>query len=116
MNPKQKIPVRQAIEILEQNLNEIDRVGEWAEAMGYSSPKKFSRLFRNHSRRRPKKVMIETKTQKAIRLLSDKNKLSNYEIAREIGKRDEQALFHFLKRETGKPPKFFREKNKSKNT
>lgn len=105
----------EAIRVLKENLEEIDRVSEWAEACSYENTKKFSRQFRNLTGRRPREVMIEIKVKRAINLLSNGAGLSNYEIALQIGKRDEQALFHFIKGQTGKAPEFFKRKKSYQN-
>jgi len=98
---------KEAIIILKKNLQKIDRVNEWAEVMGYNSMKKFSRVFRNFYGERPSKILLKTKVSEARQLLKNTEK-SHYEIAQQIGKRDEQALYHFMKKQTGKPPSFFR--------
>jgi transcriptional regulator GlxA family with amidase domain len=106
----EEISIQKSVEILKEDLKEIDRVSEWAEACCYNNPKKFSRLFRNHFGERPSVVMKKMKVDKAIELLSNGEDLSNYEIALKIGKRDEQALYHFIKQQTGKAPEFYKSK------
>lgn len=54
--------------------------------------------------------MKRTKLEKAIEFLSNGEEMSNYEIARAIGKEDEQALYHFVKGQTGNPPEFYKRK------
>ncbi len=88
MKMKTEIPIEQSIQILEKNLIKIDRVSEWSEYCGYKNGKKFSRLFRNHFGIRPKIMMSEKKIEKAVELLAQ-GRISNYEIALEIGKKDE---------------------------
>lgn len=97
-----------SLEVLEKQIKSIDRVSEWAEACGYTNPKTFSRHFRNHFGERPGIVMKRAKLEKAIELLTNGEELSNYEIARNIGKKDEQALYHFVKGQTDKPPEFYK--------
>ncbi len=107
-----KLPIEESIRVLEENLKEIDRVSEWAETCGYTNPKTFSRRFRNYFGERPSVFMKRMKVEVAIELLSnaEAEEISNYVIALEIGKRDEQALYHFMKQQTGKPPEFFKSK------
>lgn len=107
MIKNKETPIEKAVEFLKLRLKEIDRVGEWARAMGYKNEKRFSLLFRNCHGKRPKKTMDQMKARKAIELLSDDNEMSCYEVAREIGKRDEHALFHYIVRMTGHPPRYF---------
>ena len=103
-----EIHPKEAVKILKENLQTIDRVGEWADAMGYSTLKRFSRMFRNYYGERPGPFLLKTKAGIARRLLKQTDK-SHFEIAQLIGKRDEQALYHFMKNHTGKPPSFFRQ-------
>jgi len=98
-----------ACKILEENLSQIDRVSEWCEFCGFKNAKKFSRQFRNRYCIRPKKKMNPIKIKKAIELLAE-GMASNYEIALEVGKKDEKALNTFFKQQTGNPPEFYRRK------
>ena len=98
-----------AIKTLYENIERIDRVSEWAVACGFNDAKKFSRCFRNHFGFRPSVVMKNIKVRIAIKHLSQ-NQLSNYEIALKIGKSNEKSLYHFIKRQTGNAPKFYKRK------
>lgn len=102
--------MEEAVQIMEENLETIDRVSEWAEVCGYTNAKTFSRQFRNFTGIRPAKMMKEIKIKKAIELLSNGANLNNYEIALRIGKKDEQALYHFIVRQTGNAPEFYKRK------
>lgn len=99
--------ITEALEVLSTHLKDIERVSQWAEFMGYNDTVRFSRLFRNYFRKTPKSVMDNIKLDKAIELLTSPEDLSCYEVAWEIGKRDEHALFHFVKRMTGRAPTDF---------
>lgn len=112
MSDKSKVPIDQAIDFLQERLNDIDRVHEWGEAMGYSFSDRFSYKFREHFGERPKEVMRAIKTKQAIKLLINTD-MSCYEIANCIGKKDEHSLFQFIKKETGKPPRMIRENHSS---
>jgi methylphosphotriester-DNA--protein-cysteine methyltransferase len=105
MSGNKELPIDEAIDFLKPRLKKIDRVNEWA--MGYKNEKRFSILFRNYHKITPKKVLDEIKAQKAIELLTAGNSMSCYEVAWEIGKRDEQALYNFMIRMTGYPPSYF---------
>jgi AraC-like DNA-binding protein len=107
MKRKAEVPIDHCVQILKGNIKSIDRVGEWSEICGYNDVKKFSRLFRNHFGIRPKKLMNRIKLEIAINLLSE-GKSSNYEIARDIGKKDEKVLYTFFKQQTGKPPEIYK--------
>ena len=109
-----EMPLEQVFNVLEREVQEIDRVSEWAEACNYSSSKNFSRKFRNRYGVRPITIIKKYKVGIAIKLLREA-KLSNYEIALEIGKRDEQALYHFIKQQTGNSPEFYKKKIREKN-
>lgn len=96
--------MEKALEVARQNLAEILTVGEWAEKMSYSSPKYFSRKFRNHFGIRPKYKLIELRVNRFFEIIKNDPSLSCYEIAFQLGLRDEIALNKFIKRHTGKPP------------
>ncbi|WP_069130075.1 helix-turn-helix domain-containing protein [Rhodohalobacter halophilus] len=112
---KERYQIKKSIELLKDNLHTIDRVNEWGRMMGYDSPKLFSRDFRNYYGKRPRVYLLRIKVRKALKLLANSDK-SHYEIAKLIGKRDEQALYHFIKKQTGNAPSYYRACNfKSKN-
>ncbi|TVR17219.1 MAG: AraC family transcriptional regulator [Balneolaceae bacterium] len=113
MKRQPELPIDSAYETLESNLKTIDRVSEWAEFCNYTSSKKFSRLFRNRYGVRPIVIIKKLKLRIATALLME-NDLSSFEIAREIGKRDEQALYHFFVQQTGNSPSFYRKKIREK--
>lgn len=76
--------------------------------MGYPSTSSFSDKFRNHFKVRPKKEIIRIKKERAIDLLSGSEDTSCYEVALEIGKKDEGELNKFMNRHTEEPPTYFR--------
>lgn len=61
-----RLPIEVAIIFLKSCLKEIDKVKDWAEAMGYDNPAYFSDLFRDHFGKRPKAVMDRIKLETAI--------------------------------------------------
>lgn len=98
------LPIESAPQIARENMIEIFTVREWAKEMQYSSSKYFSRKFRNFFGVRPKSMLIKLRVTKFHSLIKDDSEISCYEIAQEIGLRDEVALNRFIKRHTGKPP------------
>jgi len=46
---------------LSESITNIDRVSEWAAAMGYDDQKTFSRHIQNRFGKSPKKLMVEVK-------------------------------------------------------
>lgn len=97
-----------ARELLLSNIKELDTIYEWAVLVGYDCPKKFSSDYRNHYKRRPKKDMIHYKLNKAIELIKTNPELSLYEVALEVGKKDEKSLHAFFKRNSYKHPSYYR--------
>ena len=108
MQTSERIPIESAVDVLKQHMRLIDRVSEWAEKMGSQDTKKFSRQIRDHYGVRPKKLMTQIKLQRVKDLISNDEKITFYEVAKEVGKKDEQALYHFVMRATGHPPSKFR--------
>ncbi|MBD3615528.1 MAG: AraC family transcriptional regulator [Gracilimonas sp.] len=100
-----KQPMENALQIARENIKEIRTVTEWAEEMNYNSSKYFSRRFRNHYQARPKLKLIEFRLEKFCELIKEKSEISCYEIAFELGLKDDIALNKFIKRHTGKPPR-----------
>ncbi len=103
MSPKVE-KVEKALAVLEENIAFICTVEEWAERMGYDSAKYFSRLFRNHYAVRPKEVLVDRKLQRFREFVESSPHAIHYEIANELGFRDEASLYKFVKRHTGKSP------------
>lgn len=99
-----KQPMEKALQVARENLQQIRTVTEWAREMGYDSPKYFSRKFRNVFGVRPKSKFIEIRINKFYALIKEYPEVSCYEIALELGLRDEIALNRFINRHTGKPP------------
>jgi len=93
-----------ALSILEENITSIRTVTEWADKMGYSDRKKFSRAFRTHFGYRPKEAFQETRVKKIQDYFQQFPEEKNYYIAVEFGFADDQGLNKFLKRHTGLTP------------
>jgi len=98
------LPIKKAVKIAQGKVGEIYNVQEWADEMEYSSSKYFSRKFRNHFGERPKSILIRIRIERFFDMLSNNPNISSYEIAKEIGLRDEIALNKFINRHTGKSP------------
>ncbi len=90
--------------VLREKLSEIHTVSEWADLLGFKSDKTFSRKYRNKKGKRPKHVLIKTKLDRALYLLKNNSGMSCYEVAQEIGKKDEKALNFFFKTHLGMSP------------
>lgn len=98
------LPIESAIDLAKQNMTEIFTVKEWAEEMKFNSSKYFSRKFRNAFGDRPKTKLIEIRINRFHHLINENLEISCYEIALELGLRDQVALNRFINRHTGKPP------------
>lgn len=95
MKPLAK-PISEAVEQLKDHQPDIVRVYEWAELMGYETPKKFARAFLRHYGKRPKKVMNRLRLSRIIRDLRTSPDSSHFRIARAHGLPDDNALNKFL--------------------
>jgi len=51
-------PIELAVKELEENLDTVARITEWAELMGYKRSKLFSRHFLKHYGIRPEKMLV----------------------------------------------------------
>ncbi|MCH8558372.1 MAG: helix-turn-helix domain-containing protein [Balneolia bacterium] len=108
LNTEVQIPVSRAKEVLLENMRTINSAFEWSLLMNWSCLTRFSRRFRKVHGKRPSQMLIETKIEKAIKLLQRRHELSCFEIAELIGKTDDKALNKFLKHHTGKAPSWYR--------
>ena len=93
-----------SVPTLEQNIQHVRSVNEWALMMGFRNPKTFSRLFRNHYGIRPKKLMDELRLDAIKRAFLTMEDDKYYCIALEVGLEDEQALYKFVKNHLGINP------------
>jgi transcriptional regulator GlxA family with amidase domain len=80
---------------LNNNLDQIAQVREWANKMGYGSAKKFSRRFQRHFSVRPCKILIEMRLRSIYKHLQH-DSYSNFYIARRHGLPDEIGLNKFV--------------------
>jgi AraC-like DNA-binding protein len=70
--------------------------------MGYSSEKYFSRKIRNTFGKRPKELIIEMKILKIHEYILSSPDDIYYCVAKKFGFEDDNALYKFVKRHTGK--------------
>lgn len=94
------------------NLAEITTIQDWALASGWKDGKSFSGFIKRNFKKRPSKMIIEAKVEKALELLQKDNGMPCFEIALAIGKPDERALNKFIRRQTGNAPSYYRKNNK----
>jgi methylphosphotriester-DNA--protein-cysteine methyltransferase len=100
---RETVCISRAVEMLEDNLMKVARVIEWADLMGYKSPKRFSRKFLRHHEVRPQRV-LEFVRLKSITCDLRNNNASNFEIARAHDIPDEKALNKFTNYHLGCSP------------
>jgi len=98
-----------AIQILDENLDEIYTVTQWAERAGFKDAKYFSRLFRNRFGIRPKKYIKLKKLERFDELIKQKPPILHYEIALNLGLADETGLYKYIKRHTRESPSHWAE-------
>lgn len=87
--------ISESIETLNENLRRVAQVGEWANLMGYQSPKKFSRRFLRHYAVRPGRILVATRLESIYEDLQSGD-YSNFGIARRHSLPDEKALNKFV--------------------
>ncbi len=96
--------IEKAVDILGQHITEVATVSEWADIMGYDSPKYFSRLIRNHYGKRPKELIVQVKLRKIKECFARESDEILFCMARDLGFVDNNALYKFINRHTGKTP------------
>lgn len=98
------VPITKALEIAQNKIKEIHTVRDWADEMEYKSANYFSRSFRNYFGKRPKSKLIEIKLHRFFELIENQPEMSCFEIAGELGLKDEVNLNKFIMRHTSKSP------------
>jgi len=91
-------------EALKKKIRDIRTVSEWADEMGYSSPKYFARVFRSKYGVGPKQALVRIRINSWIECIHKNPDEKNYCTAKEIGLKDEVALNKYIKQYTGKTP------------
>ncbi len=99
-----KEQIRRSVTILEQNIQNIRSVSEWAYLVGFRSSKSFSRLFRNEFGIRPKAYLDRIRIEEIKNRFLEMPDVKYYCIALEVGLEDEQALYKFVKNHLGISP------------
>ena len=93
-----------ALDVLGENITSIHTVAEWADEMGYESEKYFTRKIRAHYKKSPYKIIVEKRVQRVKEELKNSPEEILFSIALELGFSDNNALYKFIKRHTGKTP------------
>ena len=96
--------IREADEVLAQNIQSIRTVTEWANIMGYRDISFFSRRYRNHHNYIAVKRLTNIRMKQIEMLMSTNKAILNYELARRVGLRDEQDLYNFVSYHRGCSP------------
>ena len=96
--------IEQAITVLDENITSICTVKEWAELMGVKSEKYFTRKIRATFRMSPYKMIVEKKLEVITQKLQNSSDEILFSIALDLGFADNNALYKFVKRHTGKSP------------
>jgi len=91
-----------AEDILEENICSTRDVTEWANLMGFDTPRNFSNSYRKHFGLRPIEVLIEISVRCIMEYIHTFPNEKMYCVALEYGFENEGALYKFIKRHTGK--------------
>lgn len=102
--------IREADELLAQNIQSIRTVTEWANLMGYRDISFFSRRYRNHHNLVAVKRLTNIRMMQIETLMKTNKAILNYELARRVGLRDEQDLYNFVSYHKGCSPTKLRQK------
>ncbi|MCH2450473.1 MAG: helix-turn-helix domain-containing protein [Gracilimonas sp.] len=97
--------MEQALKVAQENLREIRTVTEWAQEMGYESPKYFSHRFKKKYGVSPKPKLVELRIDRFYELINQDSEISCFEIGQELGIGGETDLNKYVKNHTGKPPR-----------
>jgi AraC-like DNA-binding protein len=108
--------IENAITVLEEHIVAIQTVPEWAERMGYESPKYFTRKVRAHYKKSPYKLIVEKKLERIRSELENSGNEIIFSIALDLGFADHNALYKFVKRHTGKTPSELRKRRVKKES
>lgn len=89
--------IEKSIGVLDKNLKEISNVSEWAKYMGYSRSY-FSTRFAECFGESPLDCLCRVRYRKLHKAILQYPHKTSRAIAQEIGLRDEQALYKFLRK------------------
>lgn len=87
--------ISKSIEVLNENLNTIVSVRDWAKIMHFRCPKEFARKFQRYYEVRPYAYLKYYRLKKISEELRESSH-SNFEIARKYGVSDEIALNKYI--------------------
>ena len=96
--------IEHAIRVLEEHIVEICSVSDWAQLMGFESEKYFNRKIRGRFNKSPYKLIVEKKMEKITEKLQGSTDEILFSVALDVGFVDNNALYKFVKRHTGKTP------------
>ena len=96
--------MQNAITVLEENIASVCSVGDWAELMGFGSEKHFNRKIRAVYKKSPYQLIVEKKLQAITQRLQNSSDEILFSIALDLGFVDNNSLYKFVKRHTGKTP------------
>lgn len=111
MNQKYEImkqPMERALQVARENLKEIRTVTEWAEKMGYDSPKYFSKRFKKYYGESPKSKLVEIRVNVFHNIVRGNQELSCYEIGQLLGLGDEDTLNEYIRYHTKRSPTWWK--------
>jgi len=94
--------IEHAVLVLEENLATVHRVPEWANLLGFTSENYFSQVFRDYFEECPSLVLQQVKLKGIREYMANNPDDIFYSVARELGFANDQALYKFVKRHTGK--------------
>ncbi|MCH8557428.1 MAG: helix-turn-helix domain-containing protein [Balneolia bacterium] len=103
------IDIRNANDVLIQNLSSINTVSEWAQRLSYTSARDFEadyELFHGYG---AETALESMKVDIARELLAYYDELTYAQIAARIGQENERTLNQFMKKHTGRNIQYFRE-------
>ncbi len=88
-------PIPESVLELEENLEDIATITEWALLMGYNRSY-FSRAFCQHFKKSPKDVLKKIRMKYIMKEIRQDPDAIGYKIAVNVGLIDEKALYKFL--------------------
>ena len=96
--------IEHAVKVLERHIAEIYSVNDWARLTGFESEKYFNRKIRGCYKKSPYQLIIEKKLEIITERLEGSTDEILFSIALDVGFADNNALYKFVKRHTGKSP------------
>ncbi len=103
------LDLHSANDVLIQNLSTICTVEDWAAKLDYLSAEVFAAEYKAFHGYSSEAALISMKVDIATEMLSYYADLTYAEIAEKIGQKSERALNSFIKKNTGRNIRYFRE-------